>query len=266
MDPSCSTPDVEDGRRAICADAACQQASYPEIGAAPTPSATTTDGDNNDPKDVRTSPGAAARNDTIETTATYPSKLNRGWRRIVRNFTPSWFSVTMGTGIVSTLLHNLPYSARWLSYLSYVVFALNVVLACSSAPSQWAWRLSSTCWFIAIIFWGFGLVWFAWAIATIHWTPRFPFNMGWWGFTFPLGVYATSTNTLAAELPSAFFKVLGTIFSVSVVILWIVVALGTLQRAWTGEMFFSPCLKELEEREAGAKGACGEGGKEVKGV
>lgn len=34
----------------------------------------------------------------------------------------------MGTGIVSILLHNLPYNAQWLQYISYVIFALNVVL------------------------------------------------------------------------------------------------------------------------------------------
>lgn len=39
----------------------------------------------------------------------------------------------------------------------------------------------------AIVMWGFGLVWFFFAVATIWRTPKFPFNMGWWGFTFPLG-------------------------------------------------------------------------------
>ncbi len=39
-----------------------------------------------------------------------------------------WFSVTMGTGIVSILLHNLPYNGRWLYWISVVIFALNVGL------------------------------------------------------------------------------------------------------------------------------------------
>lgn len=39
-----------------------------------------------------------------------------------------WFSVNMGTGIVSILLHNLPYNAVWLYWLSVVIFCLNVVL------------------------------------------------------------------------------------------------------------------------------------------
>lgn len=54
----------------------------------------------------------------------------RGWRRYVLNFTPSWFSVNMGTGIVSVLLHNLPYNGRWLYWISVVIFAVNVFLFC----------------------------------------------------------------------------------------------------------------------------------------
>ena len=34
----------------------------------------------------------------------------------------------MGTGIVSILLHNLPYNGAWLYWLSVVIFALNVLL------------------------------------------------------------------------------------------------------------------------------------------
>jgi hypothetical protein len=62
---------------------------------------------------------------------TVHSRQNRnqhGWRRIVLNFTPSWFSVTMGTGIASILLHNLPYNGIWLYWISVAIFALNVVL------------------------------------------------------------------------------------------------------------------------------------------
>jgi tellurite resistance protein TehA-like permease len=34
----------------------------------------------------------------------------------------------MGTGIVSILLHNLPYNGRWLYWISVVIFCLNVAL------------------------------------------------------------------------------------------------------------------------------------------
>ena len=51
-----------------------------------------------------------------------------GWRHVVLNFTPSWFTVIMGTGIVSILIHNLPYNGHWLYWISVVIFALNVFL------------------------------------------------------------------------------------------------------------------------------------------
>lgn len=57
------------------------------------------------------------------------SERNRhGWRRVILNFTPSWFSVNMGTGITSILLHNLPYNADWLYWISVVIFVLNILL------------------------------------------------------------------------------------------------------------------------------------------
>lgn len=67
-------------------------------------------------------------------------------------------------------------------------------------------------WLIGIVMWGFGLVWLFFAVASIT-RSRFPFNMGWWGFTFPLGVYTTSTTMLAVIMPSVFFKVLGSVGS-----------------------------------------------------
>jgi uncharacterized membrane protein YcjF (UPF0283 family) len=51
-----------------------------------------------------------------------------GWRKIVLNFTPSWFAVTMGTGIVSILLFDLPYNGRWIYWISVVVYCLNIAL------------------------------------------------------------------------------------------------------------------------------------------
>ena len=45
---------------------------------------------------------------------------------------------------------------------------------------------------------------------------------------------------MAKELSSEFFKVLGTIFSVAVTLLWIMVTVRTMKRVWTGDMFFGP--------------------------
>lgn len=369
---------------------------------------------------------------------------NHGWRRIVLNFTPSWFSVNMGTGIVSILLHNLPYNGRWLYWISVAIFCLNIILfvtflaisilrytmfrglfqfmighpvqslftgtfpmglatiinmivfVCVPIWGYWVTVLAWTLWWVdvvisvatcfylpfvimhkhdsalskmtavwllpivstivasasggivaevlpnaqhqlwtiiisyilwgtgfplamvvlvmyfhrltvhklpprevivsvflplgplgqgsfaimqlgkvaktvfpitetldlsaggafynlgvalALIIWGYGLVWLFFAVASIS-RNKFPFNMGWWGFTFPLGVYSVSTTTLAKDLPSAFFRVVGTIFSVTVVLLWLAVSSMTVRRAVKGEIFYAPCVASYENQRA----------------
>ena len=129
---------------------------------------------------------------------------------------------------------------------------------------------------IALIMWGFGIVWLFFALASIS-RSKFPFNMGWWGFTFPLGVFTVSTTTLGKELPSAFFDVLGTVrilscislelMGVSVTIDLIITIIDTQVcldifcigvfamdrgRLWDctqirqRKFLFAPCLKDLE--------------------
>lgn len=69
-------------------------------------------------------------------------------------------------------------------------------------------------WMVATIMWGAALVWLFFAAASLLSVRRHssvPFNMGWWGFTFPLGVFASSTTQMGIELPSKFFNVLGTV-------------------------------------------------------
>ena len=100
---------------------------------------------------------------------------------------------------------------------------------------------------VAIIMWGYGLVWLFFALASVS-RSKFPFNMGWWGFTFPLGVYTVSTTTIARELPSTFFKVLGMIFSLLVILLWILVAVRTALASAKGDMFFAPCAADFEKK------------------
>ena len=100
---------------------------------------------------------------------------------------------------------------------------------------------------IAMILWGFGLVWLFFAVASVS-QRRFPFNMGWWGFTFPIGVFTMSTITMGQELPLAFFSVVGTVLAVGVMILWAVVAFGTVRNILYGHLFEAPCLREMEKR------------------
>ncbi|KAI1908299.1 Plasma membrane sulfite pump involved in sulfite metabolism [Ophidiomyces ophidiicola] len=369
------------------------------------------------------------------------SKYDRGWRKIVRNFTPSWFTVVMGTGIVSILLHDLPYNDIWLYWISVGIFGLNVLLFClalaistlrytlypkiwmvminepfqamflgafpmgfatiidmmvsvcvpawgswvavvawgfwvadsviavlcalclpfllmipgkqielSSVTAVWllpvistivaaaagsvvanslpnlqmaVWTLISsyilwgmgmclammilTVYFqrlamhkippksvivsvclplgpmgqgayailnlgvgakrifpitktldpssgvllesigfvTALALWGFGLVWLFVAVVSLIRSKRFPFTIGWWGSIFPLGVYSNGTVLLSKVIPSKFFKIVGTIISVSVVILWLIVTAGTIKGIVTQKIFYAPCLSDL---------------------
>src|ERR1700761_8300417 len=68
--------------------------------------------------------------DLHKVTTYFTAKNQHGWRKVVLNFTPSWFAAIMGTGIASILLHNLPYNGDWLYWLSVLVFCLNVGLFC----------------------------------------------------------------------------------------------------------------------------------------
>lgn len=62
-------------------------------------------------------------------------------RRTILHFTPSWFSVNMGTGITSILLHNLPYNNIYLQRISVCIFVLNIGshphISCSASDFDW---------------------------------------------------------------------------------------------------------------------------------
>lgn len=66
---------------------------------------------------------------------------------------------------------------------------------------------------MGLLLWSFGCLWLFFAVSAIVRLRRFPFNLGWWAFTFPLGVFTTCTTQLGHEMPSRFFKVLGTVGS-----------------------------------------------------
>lgn len=60
--------------------------------------------------------------------------------------------------------------------------------------------------------------------------PHFRF----WGFTFPLGSLNLLTYALATTFDSMFFKVVGTIMTASVVLLWAGVSIPTVKGWYTG--------------------------------
>ncbi|MGI3745780.1 MAG: TDT family transporter [Janthinobacterium lividum] len=98
-----------------------------------------------------------------------------------------------------------------------------------------------------VILWGVG-VW--WCLMALLITARYlrngiPFNLGWWGFTFPLGVFALTTLKLGALLHLGFFAVLGSVLVAALSVLWLVIMKRTLNGAYKGELFVSPCIAGL---------------------
>ncbi|OCX25046.1 TDT family transporter [Pseudomonas graminis] len=95
-----------------------------------------------------------------------------------------------------------------------------------------------------VILWGVG-VW--WCLMALLITARYlrngiPFNLGWWGFTFPLGVFALTTLKLGAVLHLGFFSALGSMLVAALAALWLMIMKRTLSGAYNGKLFVSPCI------------------------
>ncbi len=69
-----------------------------------------------------------------------------------------------------------------------------------------------------------------------------PFNLGWWGFTFPLGVYTATTLSLHRVTGFEAFSVAGTLFAILLGGFWSVVLSRTLREVARGHLFYAPCL------------------------
>lgn len=93
--------------------------------------------------------------------------------------------------------------------------------------------------------WGYGIWWLALAVlTTLRYlrTEGLPFNLGWWGFTFPLGVYTAATLALAHQTGLLVFTVAGVGFVLLLATLWGIVASRTALGMARGTLFYSPCL------------------------
>jgi|GEM_PF-1765395 len=46
-------------------------------------------------------------------------------REAIRQFTPNWFTATMGTGVLALAINQLPASAKWLHDLAESIWIAN---------------------------------------------------------------------------------------------------------------------------------------------
>ncbi len=95
-----------------------------------------------------------------------------------------------------------------------------------------------------LVIWGFGFWWLVMAILLTfrYMKEDLPFNMGWWGFTFPLGVYTAATIILYRITDFELFRVAGAVFVAMLAMFWTVVTTKTLHGMWHGYLFKAPCL------------------------
>ena len=176
------------------------------------------------------------------------------------------FSLPVAFSILTILLlrmalHKLPHenmaASSWLALGPIGTGALGMLLLGGEAPAIFAanglpgvGEIASGLGLVAgMTLWGFGLWWMLMAllITVRYLRDGIPFNLGWWGFTFPLGVYSLATLKLASILDLTFFSVFGTALVILLAAMWLIVGKRTLQGAWRGELFVSPCIAGLKK-------------------
>jgi len=176
------------------------------------------------------------------------------------------FSLPVAFSILTILLlrmalHKLPHenmaASSWLALGPIGTGALGMLLLGGDAPLIFAvnglpgiGEIAAGLGLVAgITLWGFGLWWMLMAllITVRYLRDGIPFNLGWWGFTFPLGVYSLATLKLASTLNLTFFSLVGTALVMLLALMWLIVGKRTVQGAWRGELFVSPCIAGLKQ-------------------
>lgn len=172
-------------------------------------------------------------------------------------------SVPLAMSILVILLlrmavHKLPHASMaassWLALGPIGTGALGLLVLGAAAPEvfsanglgSYAGGVRGMSLIGGVLLWGYGLWWAALAVLiTLRYLREgLPFNLGWWGYTFPLGVYAVATLQLSKTLPIPAFAVFGTILVAALAVLWLIVGTRTVCGAWRGDLFVSPCLKD----------------------
>ena len=176
------------------------------------------------------------------------------------------FSVPVAFSILTILilrmaLHKLPHesmaASSWLALGPIGTGSLGLLLLGADAPAIFAANGLARIGEIAeglglisgVILWGVGLWWIVIAslITIRYFRSGIPFNLGWWGFTFPLGVYSLATLRLGSMLHLTFFDVAGCVLVVALALMWLLVGTRTVQGAYRGELFVSPCIVGLKK-------------------
>ena len=171
------------------------------------------------------------------------------------------YSVPVAFGILALLilrmaLHKLPpvgmAASSWLALGPIGTGALAMMVMGGDAPAvfgahglpQLGAAMQTAGVMAALLLWGFGLWWLllAMLITARYFRNGVPFNLGWWGYTFPLGVYTLASLRLGATLHLGIFNAFGCGLAAALAAMWLVVMSRTLHGGWKGHLFVSPCI------------------------
>ncbi len=147
--------------------------------------------------------------------------------------------------------HKLPHpdmaASSWLSLGPIGTGALGMLVMGQAAPAifdvnglgQYGEAARGIGLIGGLLLWAYGLWWAAMAgLITVRYLREgLPFNLGWWGYIFPLGVFAVATLKLGTMLPIPFFSILGVGLVGVVLALWLLISARTLYGAWNGTLF-----------------------------
>jgi C4-dicarboxylate transporter/malic acid transport protein len=172
------------------------------------------------------------------------------------------FSVPLAMSILVILLlrlvlHKLPdadmAASGWLALGPIGMGALGLLLLGGDAPAVFAVSELSGVGEVAFslgiiggtILWGYGAWWLLLAILKTarYFRQGMRFNLGWWAFIFPLGIYSLATLALARATYLTFFLVVGSILVICLAALWFIVAVLTVDAALHGDLFVVPHLR-----------------------
>ncbi len=144
------------------------------------------------------------------------------------------YSVPVAFGILAILilrmaLHKLPHesmaASSWLALGPIGTGALGMLVLGSDAPAILAAN-------------GLGQIGaVAQGIGTIA-------GLLLWGYTFPLGVYTVATFKLSTTLQLGFFGIVGTVLTIALAAMWLLVGAKTVAGGWRGNLFVSPCIAQ----------------------
>ena len=160
--------------------------------------------------------------------------------------------------VLRMAIHKLPpasmAASSWLALGPIGTGALGLMVLGGAAPAIFAANGLGAVGEIArgvgliggLLMWAYGLWWLTTAVLiTLRYLRSgLPFNLGWWGYTFPLGVYAAATLRLSSLLPIPALAIFGGALVVALAVLWAIVGARTVRGAWRGDLFVAPCLRE----------------------